>query len=71
MRQRSVAGGGYFSVLWNLECPLGLSQKGICVHFNEGILAQFGRSAKKKIVELCSVFLIIRLKITQIEPVTC
>ena len=41
VRPRSVAGGGWFEVLWNFECPVGLSQKGICVHFSEGILAQF------------------------------
>ena len=35
-----------FRVLCNVECPVGLSQKGICTFFNEGILAQFGRSAK-------------------------
>ena len=23
----SVAGGGWFEVLWNLECPVGLSQR--------------------------------------------
>ena len=34
---------------------LGLSQKRICAHFNEGNLAQFGRSAKI-ILELRSVF---------------
>ena len=33
-------------VLWNLECPVELSQKVICTHFNEGNLAQFGRFAK-------------------------
>ena len=43
----SVAGGGWFEVLWNLECPVGLSQKEICAHFNEGNLAQFRRSAEK------------------------
>ena len=36
-----------FRVLWNLECPVGLSQKGIRAHFNEGNLAQFGQSAKQ------------------------
>ena len=36
-----------FRVLWNLECPVGLSQKGIYAHFNEGSLAQFRRSAKQ------------------------
>ena len=35
--------GSMFEVLWNLECPLGLSQREICAHFNEGNLAQFGQ----------------------------
>ena len=48
VRPESVAGGGWFEVLWNLECPVGLSQKRICAHFNEGNLAQFGRSAEKE-----------------------
>ena len=26
-------------MLWNLECPVGLSQREICAHFNEGNLA--------------------------------
>ena len=34
-----------FEVLWNWECPVGLSQREICAHFNKGKLAQFGRSA--------------------------
>ena len=25
-------------MLWNLECPVGLSQREICAHFNEGNL---------------------------------
>ena len=33
-------------MIWNLECPVGLSQKRICAHFIEGNLAQFRRSAK-------------------------
>ena len=33
-------------VLWNLKCPVGLSQREICAHFNEGNLAQFRRSAE-------------------------
>ena len=33
-------------ILWNLECPVGLSQKRICVHFSEENLVQFGWSAK-------------------------
>ena len=48
-------------MLWNLECLVGLSQKGICAHFNEGNMAQFGRSAKN-IVELGSVFELIGKK---------
>ena len=36
-----------FWVLCNLECPVGLSQKRICAHLIEGMLAQFGQSAKK------------------------
>ena len=34
-------------VLWNLEYPVGVGQKEICAHFNEGNWAQFGRSAKR------------------------
>ena len=45
-----------FRVLCNMECPVGLSQKRICAHFNEIILRQFGRSAKKYKVQLDSVF---------------
>ena len=26
VRPESVGGGGWFEVLWNLECPVGLSQ---------------------------------------------
>ena len=56
----SVAGGVWFEVLWNLECPVGLSQREICVHFNEGNLVQFRWSAKKKEKkgEVCSEILI-------------
>ena len=36
-----------FEVLWNLECPVGLSQREICAHFIEENLAQFGWSAEK------------------------
>ena len=42
-----VAGGGWFEVLWNLECPVGLNQREICAHFNEGNVAQFRRSTDK------------------------
>ena len=47
-------------MLWNLECPVGLSQREICVHFNEGNLVQFRWSAEKKEKkgELCSEILI-------------
>ena len=42
-------------VLWNLECPIQLSQREICAHFNEGNWARFGQSAEKlRIVELRS-----------------
>ena len=27
VRPESLAGGGWFELLWNLECPVGLSQK--------------------------------------------
>ena len=39
VRPGSVAGGGCFEVLWNLECPVGLSQREIYTHFNEGNLS--------------------------------
>ena len=59
VRPESVADGGWFEVLWNLECPVGLSEREICAHFNEGNLAQFRRSAKKlRIVDLRSEILI-------------
>ena len=45
-----------FEVLWNLECPVGLSQ--ICVHFNEGNLVS-------------GVFEFSRLKVAQIGPSRC
>ena len=32
VRPESVAGGGWFEVLWNLECPVGLSQRAMCAH---------------------------------------
>ena len=47
VRPELVAGGVWFELLWNLECPVGLSQKEICAHFIEGNLAQFRRSAEK------------------------
>ena len=43
-----LPGRGWFEVLWNLECPVGLSQREICVHFNEGNLVQFAWSTKNK-----------------------
>ena len=43
----SPTGIGSKEVLWNLEYPVGLSQREICAHFNEGNLAQFRRSAEK------------------------
>ena len=36
VRPESVAGGGWFEVLWKLEYPVGLSQREICADFNEG-----------------------------------
>ena len=36
-----------------MECPVGLSKIEICAHFNDENLVQIGRSAKKKIVDLC------------------
>ena len=47
VRSESVAGGGWYEMLWNLECLIELSQREICAHFNEGNLTQFGRSAEK------------------------
>ena len=35
-------------MIWNLDCPVGLSQKDICVHFIEGNWAKFGPSAERK-----------------------
>ena len=48
-----------WNVPYTMKCGisriLGLSQREICAHFNEGNLAQFGRSAEKlKIVDLRS-----------------
>ena len=37
-------------MLWNLECPVGLSQREISAHFNEGKLAQFRRLAEKYLI---------------------
>ena len=36
VRPESVAGGWWFEVLWNLVCPVGLSQREICAPFSEG-----------------------------------
>ena len=51
LRPESVAGGEWFEVLWNFECPVGLSQNinNMCLFQMKEILAQFGRSAKKLI----------------------
>ena len=38
-----------FEVLWNFECPIVLSQREICAHFNEGNLVQFGHPKKPKL----------------------
>ena len=48
VRPESVAGGGWFEVLWYLECLVGLSQREVCANFNEGNLVQFRRSAENK-----------------------
>ena len=47
VRLELVAGGGCFEVLWNLECPVVLSQKRICVYFNEGNSPQFRQFTEK------------------------
>ena len=64
---------GWFEVLWNLKCPVGLSQREICAHFNEGNLAQFRRSAEKyRIVELRSDMLnLVGRKVAQTGPSRC
>ena len=46
-REYEQSDRGWFEVLWNLECPVGLSQRNIRAHFNEGNVAQFGGSAEK------------------------
>ena len=57
-------------MLWNLECPVGLSQREMYASFNEGIFVSFGRSAQN-ICGATWVFLIISLKVAQIGPGTC
>ena len=52
-------------MLWNLECPVGLSQREICALFNVGNLAQFGLSAEETVVELRGVFELSRPKVAQ------
>ena len=37
---------GLFEVLWNLECPVGLSQRKICAHFNEKNLRNLGEFSR-------------------------
>ena len=49
-------------VIWNLECPIGLSQKEICAHFNEGNWAQSGQSDKRGKRELCNVLELVARK---------
>ena len=68
VRSGSVAAGGCFKVVWNLECPVGLSQIEICAHFDEGNL---GSLPKKIIVELCGGFEFSRPKVAPIEPNRC
>ena len=62
-----VAGGGWFEVLWNLEYPVGLSQREICMHFNEGNL---GGLPKKKLWSYV-VFECSRPKVADIGPSRC
>ena len=59
-----------FEELCNLECPVGLSQREICVHCSEGNLAQFGLSVEKH-VELRDVFECSRLALVQIGRSRC
>ena len=35
-------------MLWNMECPVGLSQREICAHFNDEILRNLDGSPKNK-----------------------
>ena len=50
-------------MLWILECPVGLSQKRMCVHFS--------LPKKQTIVELGSGFELSRPKVAQIVPSRC
>ena len=43
VRPESVAGGGWFEVLWNLECPVGLSQREI-VYYVRISMKEIGRN---------------------------
>ena len=54
-------------MIWNLECPVGLSHREICVHCNEGNL---GGLRKKKPWSYV-VFEFSRLKVAQIGPSRC
>ena len=59
-------------MLWNLECPVGLSQRKICAHFNEGIWRNLDGPPKNK--ELWSYvvnFECSRPKVAQIGPSMC
>ena len=64
VRPESVAGGGWFEVLWNLECPVGLSQREICVHFNEWRLD--GPSKNKELLSYVVIFEFNRPKVADI-----
>ena len=49
VRLESVADGGWFEVLWNLECPVGLSQKrNMCAFQMKEIWSYLDGPPKKK-----------------------
>ena len=57
-----------FKVLWNLECPIGLSPKGICVHLVKEIWCNFDGPLKGTKTGAMECFGIIRPKVAQIVP---
>ena len=63
-QSESVAGGGWFEVLWNLECLVGLSQREICAHFNDGKLDDPPKN--KELWSYVIKFEFSRLKVAQI-----
>ena len=68
-RPESVGGGGCFEVLWNLECPVGLGQREICVHFNGRNLDD--PPEKKELWSYVVNFEFSRPKVAQIGPNRC